>query len=292
MFIKNFLYQFFYYIKICKLKINFLIIFTSFIGIILSVDNNYNILRNPKIYCIILGIFFSGMSSASINNLLDATVDKQMKRTMNRPTAKNIIKKKYIVFFSILFIIISQILLIKFANFITSLLVIFCTLFYSIIYTKFLKRISNGIVIGGLSGAIPPIIGGISINGHLLQNFLYSILIFFWTPPHFWALSIFRIEEYKKTSIKILPIEKGILYTKKIIQYYVFILLIISNILFIIHEKHISYKIFIINIINIYFLYITHQLRKKILLKNIKNKSKNIFTFSIIYLIIISILLI
>lgn len=209
-----------------KPRVMSLVIFTAFVGMFLAPGQiNY-----INYFIVIIAIAIGAGSSASINMWFDEDIDRSMERTKTRPIPLGIVTKNEALVLGIFTGIISLLLMQWFSNSLATSLLLFTILFYIFIYTFWLKRTTPlNIVIGGAAGAIPPIIGWTAVTPQIsflpLSMFL---IIFFWTPPHFWALSVYRFNDYENAKIPMLPNVKSISDTKKQIVYYSLILIICS----------------------------------------------------------------
>jgi protoheme IX farnesyltransferase len=215
------------YLELCKPRVVLLMLLTSLIGMLLAapgwVPLDIIILGN-------LGIALCAGSAATINHLVDRHIDLKMKRTQNRPIAKGRVEPRQALIFAFVTGLIGMTILLVFINAITAWLTLASLLGYALIYTLFLKRATpQNIVIGGLAGAAPPLLGWTavtnSIDGHGL---LLVLIIFAWTPPHFWALAVHRKDDYAKADIPMLPVTHGERYTKVHILLYTIILCVVS----------------------------------------------------------------
>lgn len=179
-----------------------------------------------------LGIGLCASSAAVINHLVERHIDIHMKRTMNRPIASGRILPLQAMAFSLILGLVGLLLLVVFVNPLTAWLTLITSLGYALFYTLFLKRATpQNIVIGGIYGAAPPLLGWTAVSGNISPfSLLLVLIIFTWTPPHFWALAIHRYEDYKKSQLPMLPVTHGIQFTKFCILLYI-ILLIASTIL-------------------------------------------------------------
>ena len=209
-----------------KPRVMSLVIFTAFVGMFLAPGQiNY-----INYFIVIIAIAIGAGSSASINMWFDEDIDRSMERTKTRPIPLGIVNKNEALVLGIFTGIISLLLMQWFSNSLATSLLLFTILFYIFIYTFWLKRTTPlNIVIGGAAGAIPPIIGWTAVTPQI--NFLplsMFLIIFFWTPPHFWALSVYRFNDYENAKIPMLPNVKSISDTKKQIVYYSLILIICS----------------------------------------------------------------
>ncbi|MDF1781973.1 MAG: heme o synthase [Alcanivoracaceae bacterium] len=180
----------------------------------------------------VIGLSLAMMASAAINQIMDQKIDAIMARTENRPIVTGKINTRAAIAFAVLLAAVSMALLYFLVNPITAWLTLFGFVGYAFIYTLYLKRATpQNIVIGGLAGAIPPLLGWTSVTGTVDPYALLLVLIIFvWTPPHFWALAIHRADEYAKAEIPMLPVTHGIPFTRESVLYYT-VLLLISSIL-------------------------------------------------------------
>ena len=216
------------YYHLCKPNVVFMMLITSLIGSLLATNgSNFN----PLLILIsLIGIGLCAASAAAINQVVDQKVDANMSRTSERPIPQGEISSSKAISFAIVIGLIGYAILYRYVNALTAYLTIASLIGYAIIYTVFLKRATpQNIVIGGLAGAAPPLLGWSSITGNIDPNALLLVLIIFaWTPPHFWALAIHRKDEYAKENIPMLPVTHGILFTKLQIILYTIIMLLVS----------------------------------------------------------------
>lgn len=215
---------------LCKLKVVALILLTAVVGMFLAVPAPYL----PDPYVVIsasLGISLSAASAAVFNHIVDEQIDTQMSRTDQRPLPQGKVSRNQALVWGVFLGILGLGILQLFVNTITMVLTFISLIGYAVIYTMYLKRATpQNIVIGGAAGAAPPVLGWTAVSG--TQGIEYSLLlfliVFIWTPPHFWALAIFRVNEYKKVSIPMLPVTHGIAHTKKQILFYTILLFIVT----------------------------------------------------------------
>ena len=216
------------YYHLCKPNVVFMMLITSLIGSLLATNgSNFN----PLLILIsLIGIGLCAASAAAINQVVDKKVDANMSRTSERPIPQGEISSSKAISFAIVIGLIGYAILYRYVNALTAYLTIASLIGYAIIYTVFLKRATpQNIVIGGLAGAAPPLLGWSSITGSIDPNALLLVLIIFaWTPPHFWALAIHRKDEYAKENIPMLPVTHGISFTKLQIILYTIIMLLVS----------------------------------------------------------------
>ena len=173
-----------------------------------------------------LGIGLSASSAAVINHVLDAQIDAKMSRTKNRPLPQGKISQKKALVFSFILCVISMLMLLFRINLLTTILTFFSLIGYAVIYTVYLKRATpQNIVIGGAAGAAPPVLGWTAVTGEVHSDALILFLIIFlWTPPHFWALAIARKDDYEKANIPMLPVTHGNAFTRLFILNYTILL--------------------------------------------------------------------
>jgi protoheme IX farnesyltransferase len=173
-----------------------------------------------------LGLALAMMGSAAINQIMDQRIDAVMARTSKRPLVQGRVNPRAAILFAVLLCVLSQVILLVFINWRTAVLTFFGVIGYAFIYTLWLKRATpQNIVIGGLAGAIPPLLGWTAVTNEVHPHALLLVLIIFaWTPPHFWALAIHRREEYAKADIPMLPVTHGLEFTKTSVLLYTVIL--------------------------------------------------------------------
>ncbi len=215
------------YYELCKPRVVMLMILTSLIGMFLAVPAMV-----PLDVLIIgnLGIALCAGSAAAVNHLVDRHIDQKMARTFNRPVAKGRVEPMQAALFALVIGALGMVLLIVFINTLTAVLTLASLLGYAVIYTLFLKRATpQNIVIGGLAGAAPPLLGWTAVTGEIHGHALLLVLIIFaWTPPHFWALAVHRKDEYAKADIPMLPVTHGEAYTKLHILLYTIIMIVVT----------------------------------------------------------------
>ena len=270
------------YYELMKPRVMSLVIFTAFVGMLLA-PGQVSIINY---FLIIIAIALGAGSSASINMWFDEDIDRTMDRTKLRPIPLGIISKNEALVFGIFTGIISLILMQWFSNSLATSLLLFTILFYIFIYTFWLKRTTSmNIVIGGAAGAIPPMIGWTAINPEInLLPISMFLIIFFWTPPHFWALSVYRYNDYEAAKVPMLPNVKSIENTKNQIVYYS-IILIISSYLPCINSNVGFIYILLATILNIFLLFSSLKLRRSKEKKNKPNvEGLKFFAISIFYL--------
>ncbi|MNF42549.1 Protoheme IX farnesyltransferase [compost metagenome] len=228
------------YLELTKPKVVVLMLITSLVGMFLATRAGvpWTVLVFGN-----LGIAFCAGAAAAVNHVVDRRIDAVMARTHKRPLAEGRVSPTAALIFALLLALSGQVLLLAFTNPLTAWLTLASLLGYAVIYTGFLKRATpQNIVIGGLAGAAPPLLGWVATTGHIsAEPLLLVLIIFAWTPPHFWALAIHRKEEYAKADIPMLPVTHGEHYTKVHILLYTFALLAVSLLPFVIHMSGLLY---------------------------------------------------
>jgi protoheme IX farnesyltransferase len=217
------------FLELTKPKVSLLIVFTAIVGMVLA---SPGMVPLPALLFGTLGIGLASASAAAFNHVLDRRIDEQMARTRRRPLPTGHLDKRQAVVFACVLAIASMLVLWPLVNALTAALT-FCSLIgYAMIYTMWLKRATpQNIVIGGAAGAAPPVLGWAAVTNTIDPHALLLFLIIFtWTPPHFWALAIARRDDYAKVGIPMLPVTHGIPYTRLQIVLYT-ILLILSTLL-------------------------------------------------------------
>ena len=215
------------YFELTKPKVVSLIMFTAVVGMFLATPG---MVPWQALVFGSLGIALAAASAAVINHVLDRRLDEKMARTRNRPLPTGHISKTGALFFSLLLGAASMLILVFKVNVLTAVLTFLSLIGYAVIYTVFLKHATpQNIVIGGAAGAAPPVLGWTavtnSVDAHALLLFL---IIFVWTPPHFWALAIHRRDDYAKAGVPMLPVTHGIAHTKKQILFYTVLLVMVT----------------------------------------------------------------
>lgn len=210
-----------------KPRVVALIVFTAVVGMFLATPGL------PPLKALILGnlgIFLAAAGAAALNQILDARVDAQMSRTMYRPLPRGRLSERQAVIFALSLGALSMLILTAFVNALTAVLTFASLIGYAVVYTLYLKRATpQNIVIGGAAGAAPPVLGWTAVTGQLdAHALLLFLIIFIWTPPHFWALAIYRRAEYAKVDIPMLPVIYGVEFTRWHILLYTILLVIVT----------------------------------------------------------------
>ena len=215
------------YLELTKPKVVLMMLITAIIGMLLASKSL------PSLYLVIIsmiGIGLCASSAATINQIIDRNIDANMARTSNRPLPQGEITTFNASLFAFALMIVGTAILVSQVNTLTAVLTVASLIGYAFIYTVFLKRATpQNIVIGGLAGAAPPLLGWTSVTNSIDPNALLLVLIIFvWTPPHFWALAIYRNEDYARESIPMLPVTHGVRFTKLQIILYTVLLVLVS----------------------------------------------------------------
>ena len=215
------------YYLLCKPNVVYMMLICALVGMLLAEDTVSSI---PTILIALLGIALCSGSAAAINQVIDRKADAAMTRTDQRPLPQGELSAFHASCFALVIGILGAVILFLFINTLTMILTLASLVGYAFIYTVYLKRATpQNIVIGGLAGAAPPLLGWASISNTIDPHALLLVLIIFvWTPPHFWALAIYRKDEYAKESIPMLPVTHGVAFTKLQIVLYTIILFIVS----------------------------------------------------------------
>ncbi|MGQ7846821.1 heme o synthase [Granulosicoccus sp. 3-233] len=228
------------YLEITKPKVVLLLVFTALVGMALAVP-----LWLPLQESVfgLLGIGLASGSAAAINHVIDQRTDAIMKRTENRPLPMGALSTRQCLVFALLLGVIAMAILVFLVNPLTAVLTFFSLIGYAIIYTVYLKRATpQNIVIGGAAGAMPPVLGWAAVTGEVSASaLLLFLIVFIWTPPHFWALAIHRRDDYAKVDIPMLPVTHGIPFTRVQIFLYTVLLVVISIFPYLIHMSGLLY---------------------------------------------------
>jgi len=228
------------YFELTKPKVVALIVFTAIVGMLLSTKGSipWEIFVFGN-----LGIALAAASGAAVNHYVDEKIDRQMARTMNRPLAEGDISRNSALIFALTLGVIGLSMLYIFTNTLTTILTFFSAIGYAVIYTIYLKRATpQNIVWGGAAGAAPPLLGWAAVTGDVpTEALLLFLIIFIWTPPHFWALAIKRVEEYRKVDVPMLPVTHGIPFTKQHVFLYTLMLFAVTLMPFVIEMSGLLY---------------------------------------------------
>ena len=273
--------------KLMKPRVMSLVIFTCAVGLLTAptmVSTQYAIIG-------ILLVSMGAGAAGALNMWYESDLDALMSRTCLRPIPTGKVNKNQALIFGITLSVISVVALDYFTNRVSAGILLFTIIFYVLIYTIWLKkRTSQNIVIGGAAGALPPVIGWTIATGSLsLEPLVFFLIIFFWTPSHFWALSLYKSEDYKKANIPMLPLTNGIESTK--VNIFVYSLIMLPVIIFPYAINFVGLVFLIPSLLlTIYYNYLCFDLYKFKKNKFSAKKAKSIFGYSILYLFLVFVL--
>jgi len=269
------------YLTLCKPNVVLEMLFTAVVGMLLAVPGFPPI---ATIFYGTLGIALAASSAAAINHFIDRKADAQMTRTENRPLPKGNLTATNVLVFAFILGLASMLILGFLVNVLTAVLTFLSLFGYAVVYTLYLKRATpQNIVIGGAFGATPPLLGWCAITNSIHPYALLLVLIIFvWTPPHFWALAIARREEYAKVNIPMLPVTHGVEYTRLQILLYTVLLLVVSLLPYLTGMTGLIYLVFALPL-GIAFVYLAVLMMQT---QTDKTAMKT-FGFSIVYITVL-----
>lgn len=267
------------YLSLCKPKVIAMIVFTAVVGMFLSVPG---MVPWQPLLLGTLGIALAAASAAAFNHYLDRHVDAEMGRTCRRPLPQGELDPHEVLIFASLLGIASMVILAGWVNWLTAVLTFLSLIGYAVIYTVYLKRATpQNIVIGGAAGAAPPILGSCAVLGTVHPySVLLFLIIFLWTPPHFWALAIAKRNEYAKADIPMLPVTHGVEFTGLQVLLYTILLFVISLIPYLTRMSGLLY-LGAASILGGIFLYLAWELRCR---PQDTRLAMRTFAYSILYL--------
>lgn len=230
------------YYELCKPNVVLMMLITALVGSLLA---SKTLAPLSLIAFAMLGIGLCASSAAAINQIIDRKADANMNRTENRPIPQGEVSPINASIFAFILASLGAAILVIYVNTLTALLTLASLIGYAFVYTVYLKRATpQNIVIGGLAGAAPPLLGWTAVTNSVDPNSLLLVLIIFaWTPPHFWALAIHRREDYAKENIPMLPVTHGVQFTKLQIILYTIILILVSLLPFVVLMSGVLYLI-------------------------------------------------
>jgi len=269
------------YYHLCKPNVVYMMLICAFVGMLLAEQYVSSYLY---LFVSLLGIALCAASAAAINQVIDRKTDASMTRTDQRPIPQGELSPMHASVFALIIGILGSMILYFFVNTLTMVLTITSLIGYAFIYTVYLKRATpQNIVIGGLAGAAPPLLGWSSITNTIHPYALLLVLIIFvWTPPHFWALAIYRKDEYAKESIPMLPVTHGVEFTKLQIVLYTIILFIVSILPYVVLMSGIIYLVSALILSSIFMYYSV-----KLYVSEDNEIAMKTFQFSIYYIFLI-----
>ncbi len=272
------------YYEMCKPNVVLLMLLTSLVGMFMAVPGMvpWDVLVWGN-----LGIAMSAASAAVVNHVIDRRIDGQMGRTHNRPVAKGKVAPAHALIFAAVLAVVGMGVLYVLINPLTAWLTLSSSVGYALVYTLYLKRATpQNIVIGGIAGAMPPLLGWVAVTGTVDPNALLLVLIIYtWTPPHFWALAIHKRDEYAKVEVPMLPVTHGLEFTGLQVLLYTVLLVISTMLPYVVGMSGFIYLVGV-TLLNMRFLYWAWKLYRGAYQQAMKT-----FWFSIIYLMVLFALL-
>lgn len=273
------------YFELCKPKVVYLIVFTAIVGMFLAVPGW------PPLNALVagtMGIGLAASSAAAINHLLDQRIDAVMARTRDRPLPTGQLTVAQVLTFALILCVLSMAMLLIWVNVLTAILTFFSLIGYAIIYTVWLKRATpQNIVIGGAAGAAPPVLGWTAVTGAIDPNALILFLIIYvWTPPHFWALAIHRRHDYAAVNIPMLPVTHGVRFTRWHILFYTILLVLVTTLPYLTGMSGLLYLAGV-TVLNLGFLWYAFLLLRD----NEEGLPMKTFGYSVIYLMVLFVFL-
>ena len=269
------------YYQLCKPNVVYMMLICAFVGMLLA---EQTVSSYSYLFIALIGIALCAASAAAINKVVDREADASMTRTDQRPLPKGNLSVLHASIFAFVIGLIGALILYFYVNILTMILTIGSLIGYAFIYTVYLKRATpQNIVIGGLAGAAPPLLGWSSVSNTIDPFALLLVLIIFvWTPPHFWALAIYRKDEYAKESIPMMPVTHGVAFTKLQIVLYTIILFIVSVLPYVVLMSGIIYLVSAL-VLSTIFLYYSINL----FYSDDDQDAMNTFQYSIYYIFLI-----
>ena len=270
------------YLDLCKPRVITLLVITAMVGVVLASPPG-----ELSLFILIvssIGIGLGSAAGAAINQLVERETDAKMARTENRPLPKGRVDQQHAFVFALLLAASSVFILTAWINVLTAVLTFASMIGYAVIYTMYLKKATpQNIVIGGLAGAMPPLLGWVSVTNSIdPQGLLLVLIIYTWTPPHFWALAIHRRDDYAKVNLPMLPVTHGIEFTKYSILGYTIIMILVTFLPYLIFMSGWIYLASAI-VLNLYFLYMVLLL----MFSKRENVAMKTFVYSINYLLLL-----
>lgn len=273
------------YLELTKPRVVLLLLLTALVGICLASPTwvGWNVVIPAMI-----GIGLMSGSAAAVNHLVDRHIDAQMARTLRRPLPSGVLSPRHVLTFATIVGALGFAVLALWVNMLTAWLTLASLVGYAIVYTMYLKRATpQNIVIGGLAGAAPPLLGWTAVTNEIHPHAILLVMIVFtWTPPHFWALAVHRAKDYAKANIPMLPVTHGIEFTKTCILLYTILLAIICLLPYIVGMSGVIYLVGS-SILSIWFLGYAWKLK----FAPTKHTAYRMFSFSIWQLMALFVLL-
>ncbi len=270
------------YFDLCKPKVVALLLLTAIVGVVLASPPGDISLR--VLILSTLGIGLAAAAGAVINQVVERESDAKMARTEGRPLPQGKVTQQNAFIFAVLLATASMFILTGFINILTAVLTFASMIGYAVIYTMYLKKATpQNIVIGGIAGATPPLLGWTAVTNSIDPHGLLLVLIIFtWTPPHFWALAIHRRDEYAKVNLPMLPVTHGVEFTKYSILGYTILMILVTLLPYLIVERGLIYLAAAL-VLGGYFLYMV----LKLMFAEQENTAIKTFVYSINYLMLL-----
>ena len=270
------------YFDLCKPRVIALLVITAMVGVLLASPPG-----ELSLFILVvssIGIGLGSAAGAAINQLVERETDAEMARTENRPLPKGRVDQQHAFIFAMLLAASSVFIVTAWINVLTAVLTFASMIGYAVIYTMYLKKATpQNIVIGGLAGAMPPLLGWVSVtNSIATQELLQVLIIYTWTPPHFWALAIHRRDDYAKVNLPMLPVTHGIEFTKYSILGYTIIMILVTLLPYLIFMSGWFYLL-CSTLLNLYFL----SLVLLLMFGKRENAAMKTFVYSINYLLLL-----
>jgi len=270
------------YYDLCKPRVIVLLVITAMVGVVLASP-----VGELSIFVLIVSSIGIGLGSAAgavINQIVERESDAKMARTESRPLPQGRVEQKNAFIFALLLAAGSVFVLTAWINVLTAVLTFASMIGYAVIYTMYLKKATpQNIVIGGLAGAMPPLLGWVAVTNSIdPQGLLLVLIIYTWTPPHFWALAIHRRDDYAKVNLPMLPVTHGIEFTKYSILGYTIIMIMVTLLPYLIFMSGWIYLV-CATLLNLYFLYMVLVL----MFSKKDNAAMKTFVYSINYLLLL-----
>ncbi|WP_445766953.1 heme o synthase [Rheinheimera sp.] len=273
------------YLELTKPKVVALLVLTAWVGMMLAQPGLPDLV---VLFAATMGIGLLSAAAAAVNHVVDQRIDAQMARTYSRPVAKGRISPLQAASFALALAVTGFVILFAFVNALTAWLTLASLFGYAVVYTMFLKRATpQNIVIGGLAGAMPPLLGWTAMTGDIHGHALLLVMIIFtWTPPHFWALAIHRRDDYAKVNMPMLPVTHGIEFTKSVICLYTMLLFLVCLMPYLVGMTGAIYLLGSA-LLNLRFM----QYAWKLKLQSDNSSAMATFKFSIVHLMVLFLLL-
>lgn len=269
------------YLGLCKLKVVAVMLLTVVVGMCLATD-----LFPPMVVVIpgLLGIGLTAAAAAAINHVVDSQIDEKMSRTKHRPLPQGRLSSQQAIIFAALIGCTGITVLVVFVNLLTAWLTLASLIGYALVYTMWLKRATpQNIVIGGLAGAAPPLLGWTSMTGEVsADSLLLMLIIYAWTPPHFWALCLARKSDYAKAGIPMLPVTHGESYTRLQILLYSLMMVATTALPYLTKQSNELYLI-LVCLLNMRFIYWA----VRVIREHDKQIAMSMFRYSISYIMLL-----